>query len=190
MGKLIEIRWHGRGGQGAKTAATFLAEAVLRAGMYSQGFPEYGPERMGAPMKGFTRISDTPITIHCGIYTPNIVVVLDPSLLDSVNVLEGLDTNGILIVNTGKCPRDIRKKLNITDRKVFTVDATKISLEELGRPIPNTPMIGALVRACEIIPIETILEDIKEKFSRKFSDKIVNANINCVRRGYTEVEIE
>lgn len=190
MGRLLEIRWHGRGGQGAKTAATFLAEAVLRSGMYSQGFPEYGPERMGAPMKGFTRISDEPIKLHCGVYTPHIVVVLDPSLLDTVNVTEGLDDNGIIVVNTGKCPRDIRKKLQLKDKKIFTVDATKISLEELGRPIPNTPMIGALIRVSEILPLETIIDDVREKFSKKFSEKVVNSNIKCIQRGYSEVEIE
>ncbi len=190
MGKLIEIRWHGRGGQGAKTAATFFAEAVLRAGMYSQGFPEYGPERMGAPMKGFTRISDSPIKVHCGIYTPNTVVILDPTLIETENVTEGLDENGIIIVNTGKCPKDIRKALGVQKYRIYTVDATKISLEELGRPIPNTPMIGALIRATEILQLDVILEDIREKFSRKFSDNIVEANINCVKRGYTEVEKE
>jgi pyruvate ferredoxin oxidoreductase gamma subunit len=190
MQKLLEIRWHGRGGQGAKTAATFLAEAVLGAGKYSQGFPEYGPERMGAPMKGFTRISDEPIKHHCGIYPPDVVVVLDPSLLDTVDVTEGLTENGIIIVNTGKCPADIRKKLGLKGRKVCTVDATKISLEEFGRPIPNTPMIGALIRLTGILDLDTIIEDIKRKFAKKFSEKIVEGNINSIKRGYGEVEIE
>ncbi len=188
--ELIEIIWHGRGGQGAKTAATMTAEAALEEGKYSQGFPEYGPERMGAPVRGFTRISQKPIRLHSSIYNPDIVVVLDQTLFKITNVLEGSDENLILLVNTEKNPSQIRKELGMQGGKVFTVDATNISIEELKRPLPNTPMMGALIKASHVLSLEVVLEDIKDKFSKKFNEKITQANLRCIERAYKEVQGE
>lgn len=190
MAELVEIRWHGRGGQGAKTAATFLAAAVIKEGKFGQGFPEYGPERMGAPMRGFTRISDEPIRLHCSISEPDMVVVLDPTLLDVVDVKDGLKEDGIILVNTPKSPSEIRQKIGLEGRKVYTIDATRVSLETIGRAIPNTPMLGALIKTSGIMDIETIYEDIREKFSHKFSDKVVQGNVNAIKRAYEEVRSE
>jgi pyruvate ferredoxin oxidoreductase gamma subunit len=151
MSKMMEIRWHGRGGQGAKTAAMLLAEAALDAGKFIQAFPEYGPERAGAPIRAFTRISDDKIDIHCAVTNPHIVVVIDPTLVGPVNVTDGIDEDGLLLVNTNKTPGEIREMVNMKGGKVYTVDASKIALETLGRDLPNTPMLGALVAATSLI---------------------------------------
>jgi len=188
VAKLTEIRWHARGGQGAKTAATFLAEAAIGDGKYSQGFPDYGPERMGAPMRGFTRISDHPIRLHSAIDEPDTVVVLDDTLLDTVNVCEGLAEDGILIVNTNKDPKAIRGKLKWSGKKLFLIDASQIALEEMGRPIPNTPMLGALVKVSGTLSLDVLLEDIKKKFSKKFKAQVVEGNLKAIKRAYEEVK--
>lgn len=192
MCALFEIRWHGRGGQGAKTAATFLAAAAITEGKYSQGFPEYGPERRGAPVKGFTRISDKPIVQHDPIDSPDAVVVLDPTLLTIINVTDGLKDNGVFIINTPKPPSWIREKLKIPKNKfkIFTVDATKIALDELGKPIPNTPMIGALARITAVLTMETLKRDITEKFAKKFPDKVITGNLKAIERAFNEVKEE
>ncbi len=187
---MIEIRWHGRGGQGAKTGALFLAEAAIKEGKYSQGFPEYGPERMGAPMKGFTRIDDQPIKVHCDVASPQVVIVLDPTLLDAVDVGEGLKEDGILLVNTTQDPGWVREKLHITGRKIYTVDATGISIQEIGRAIPNTPMIGAFIRTTGLLKPETIYEDIRRKFGKKFDERVTEGNIRAIKRAYEEVKEE
>jgi len=187
---MIEIRWHGRGGQGAKTGALFLAEAAIGEGKYSQGFPEYGPERMGAPMKGFTRIDDKPIKVHCEVANPQVVIVLDTTLLEVVDVCEGLKEDGVLLVNTTRDPSWIRQKLNISGRKVYTVDASGISIKEIGKAIPNTPMIGAFIRATGLLRPETIYEDIKRKFGKKFDQRITEGNIRAIKRAYEEVKGE
>ncbi len=188
MAQLTEIRWHARGGQGAKTAATFLAEAAIKAGKYSQGFPDYGPERMGAPMRGFTRISDEEVRLHCAIDEPDIVIVLDETLLDTVDVCVGLSEDGALLVNTNKDAETIRGKISWKGKKLFLINATDIALEELGRPIPNTPMLGALIKADELITLDVLLEDIKVKFSKKFSKRIVDGNLSAIKRAYEEVQ--
>lgn len=185
---MIEIRWHGRGGQGTKTAATFLAEAALKEDKFSQGFPDYGPERMGAPMRGFTRVSEDPIRIHCAIENPDIVVVLDDTLLDSVDVCSGLKSEGTLIVNTEQTPAEIKSKTKFKGDKIFTIPATQISIDELKRPIPNTPMIGALIKATDIINLDVVLENIKKKFEKKFKDEIVEGNLNAIKRAHKEVK--
>lgn len=190
MNKIIEVRWHGRGGQGAVTASKLLATSALAEDKYIQAFPEYGPERMGAPIQSFTRISDTPIKIHCHVSTPDMVVVLDPTLIGSVDITEGLSDEGIIVVNTDESPEQIRKKLKLKGRKVFTIDASKIALEELGRPMPNTPMIGALMKATELLKLGNVLDDIKSKFAGKFSQKIIDGNVNAIKRAYREVESE
>jgi pyruvate ferredoxin oxidoreductase gamma subunit len=187
--EMTEIRWHARGGQGAKTAATLVAAVVLEEGKYGQGFPDYGPERMGAPIRGYTRISDKPIREHSGIYTPDVVVVLDPTLLDSVDVCEGLVDDGVVLVNTPDAPADVRKKLGIKHGRVYTVDARAISLKEIGRDIPNTPMMGALVKIVPIIKLETIINDVKKKFGSK-GERIVQGNMRAIQRAYEEVRSE
>jgi pyruvate ferredoxin oxidoreductase gamma subunit len=188
VAKLTEIRWHARGGQGAKTAATFLAEAAIGEGKFSQGFPDYGPERMGAPMRGFTRISDHPIRLHSAIEEPDTVVVLDDTLLDTVNVCEGLSEDGTLIINTTKEPEVIRRKLSWKGKRLFLIDATHIALDELGRPIPNTPMLGALVKVSNTITLDVLLEDIQKKFAKKFKAQIVEGNLRAIKRAYEEVK--
>jgi len=188
--KLTEIRWHARGGQGAVTAAKLLAETALSQGQYFQAFPEYGPERMGAPILAFTRISNGPIHIRSSITNPEIVVVLDSTLLSAVDVTEGLDTDGVLIINTDEEPAAIRKAMKLKGRKVYTVDATKIAKETIGRAIPNTPMMGALVRVTGIMPIENVMEYLRKSFGKKFSEEIIEGNVKAVERAYAEVKAE
>lgn len=184
---LIEIRWHGRGGQGAKTAAQFLAEAALDKGQFIQAFPEYGPERAGAPMKVFTRISSQPINLHCGITNPQIAVVIDPTLLDAVDVTEGLGEEGILLVNSQESPQAIKEKLSFSEGKLYTVDATRIALETIGLSFPNTPMLGALLKITGLVSLEVLKEKIKGKFAKKLSPEKLKGNIDAVERGYKEV---
>lgn len=188
MKDLIEISIFGRGGQGAKTASELLAETALDKGKYIQSFPEYGPERAGAPMRAFARISDKPILIHSGITNPDIVAVIDPTLLDSVNVTEGLGDTGILVVNTDLTPSEIRKKLNFNKGKVCTVDATKIALETIELPLPNTPILGALIKITGLIKLEDLEDKIKEKFLKKIGEKKTQGNIDSVKRAYNEVK--
>jgi len=187
MANLTEIRWHARGGQGAKTAATMLAEIVLNEGKYGQGFPDYGPERMGAPMRGFTRISDKPIRVHSAVYNPNIVIVLDPTLLDVVDVLEGTNDDTVVIINTADTMEIISKKLKIGNRRLWILNGTKIALDTIGRPIPNTPMLGALVRATELIKLDTLYADLRKKFGKKFPERVIQGNLDAIKRAYEEV---
>jgi len=190
VSNLVEIRWHARGGQGAKTASTLLAESALSAGKYVQGFPEYGPERMGAPILAFNRIGDDPITIHSNVENPDVVIVLDPSLIGAVDVAEGLKDDGVIIINTAADPSELKAKLG-TKAKVATVDASGIAVATIGRDIPNTPMIGALLRTHEFMPFEAFLEQMKEDLSRKFHGRqaIVEGNLNAMRRAYQEVKM-
>lgn len=188
MRDLVEIRWHGRGGQGVKTAAVLLAEAALDEGKYSQGYPEYGPERMGAPVRGYTRISSEPILLHSPINRPNIVVVLDQTLITAEDVAEGLQEDGSILVNTPCDPEVVAKQLKLNkNQKVYTIDANMISLQELGQVIPNTPMIGALVRIGKFMKLETILESLRHKFEKKFKSKVVEGNLKAIERAYNEV---
>ena len=190
MQELIEVRWHARAGQGAKSAAYLLAESALAVGKYMQAFPEYGPERMGAPMKAYTRISEKPIRIHSQITNPDVIVVLDPSLLKIADTIDGWKDTSVLIVNTTKPPKEIREMLGLKGGKVCTIDATRIALDTLGRNIPNTPILGALVRFMENLTLDGILEELKRKFSARFSEKVVQGNIEAVKRAYEEVQIE
>jgi pyruvate ferredoxin oxidoreductase gamma subunit len=193
---MIEIRWHGRGGQGAKTAALLLAEAVLATGKYVQGFPEYGPERMGAPVQSFNRIDDKPITLHCGVTAPNIVVVLDPTLLDSHDLTQGLTPDGAIIINTNAAPAALRSKMGLGFGRVYTVDATTISRESIGLEKPNTPMMGALVKVIDTLgltlDINTVVADTEDKEKKKFAHKpgVIEGNLNCLRRAYAEMRGE
>lgn len=191
MTDLLEIRWHARGGQGAKTASTLLAESAMGAGKYVQGFPEYGPERMGAPIRAYNRIGDKPITIHSNVLNPDVVMILDPSLIASVNVSEGLESGGIIIVNTALSPEEIKKNMGLDDVKIATLDASRISMDCIGRDIPNTPMMGALLKLVEVIPFDYFIERMKEDLSKKFKGRkqIVDGNILAMRRAFEEVKV-
>ena len=188
MSTMTEVIWHGRGGQGAKTAATMLAAMAIHEGKFSQGAPEYGPERQGAPMKGYTRIDARPIRIHSAIQNGDVSVVLDPTLVRSVDILGQMKHDGILIVNTTKSPDELRAEMKAPDTlKIYTVDATGIALKEIGRDLPNTPLLAALIRVTAILELETVLHDMREKFEKKFSAKVVEGNIRAVKRAYEEV---
>ncbi len=191
MPKVIEIRWHGRGGQGAKTAAELLAEAAGAADKYIQGFPEYGPERMGAPVVAFNRISDEPIKLHCHVTNPDVVLVLDSTLVGKIGVTDGLREDGILLINTNKSPQDMRNLLGSIG-KVFTVDATGIALETIGRAIPNTPMLGAFIRVTSLLDLNFFIAHTKEELKKKFKGKgqIIEGNLEAIKRAYQEVEGE
>jgi pyruvate ferredoxin oxidoreductase gamma subunit len=187
MAEMLEIRWHGRGGQGAKTAVFLLAESLVEQGKYAQGFPDYGPERMGAPIRGYNRISNEPVKLHCGVDSPAIVVVLDPTLIGTIDITAGLKPDGKVLVNSPDTPEQMRKTLGIKGGKVFTVDATGIALEEIGRPIPNSPMIGALLKVTDLADIDSMAAIIGKKFEGKFSDAVVEGNKKAMKRAYEEV---
>lgn len=187
---LTEIRWHGRGGQGAKTAAQLVAQVALAEGRHSQGFPEYGPERMGAPIRGFTRVSDRPIRLHCAIERPDVVVVLDDSMIGMPAVTEGTDGDTRFVVNTAQSPQAIRATLGTNGNPIHCVDATTISIDELGRPMPNTPMVGALVRVTGCISMDALKEDVGRQFLKKFGDRVVRGNLRAIERAYREVRSE
>ncbi|MBU8871136.1 MAG: 2-oxoacid:acceptor oxidoreductase family protein [Gemmatimonadales bacterium] len=191
-GQMVEIRWHARGGQGAKTAAMFLAESVLDKGKFGQGFPEYGPERRGAPMRGYTRISDTPVRRHCMIEHPGIVIVLDPSLLDSpaAGVTAGTGKDTVFLVNTTETPAFIRKKLGVDGATVHTVDATGIALDAIGRPIPNMPMIGALLAVNDMMTVDDLNASLVKQLGSKFSQKVIEGNVAAVERANKELVSE
>ena len=186
--KMMEIRWHGRGGQGAVTASKVFADSALATGKQIQAFPEYGSERQGAPIKAFTRISDEPITIHSQVTNPDIVLLLDPSLLGVVDITEGLSDDGLLIVNTSMSAEEVRNKIKATVKKLLTIDATSIALKHLGKNIPNTPMIGALVGATEMLDINDVADDFKKKFKNKFREDIVEGNVHAILDAYKEMK--
>jgi pyruvate ferredoxin oxidoreductase gamma subunit len=190
LGKLTEIRWHGRAGQGVVTASELLAEAALHEGKYFQAFPEYGAERMGAPIKAYTRISDEPIEVHYQILSPEIVVVVNPNLLGAVDVTEGLVADGTLIVNTPEPATAIRTRLGLQGKKarVLTVDATRIALDTLGRDIPSTLMLGSIIRAANLVGLENTLHLVKEKLGSKLRIEVVENNLRALRRAYDEVK--
>lgn len=187
---MIEIRWHGRGGQGAKTASLLLADAAFNTGKYIQGFPEYGPERMGAPITAYNRISDTPIRIHSNIYEPDYVVVVDDSLIGAVDVTSGLKDNGAIVINTNEDIDSLRKKLNGFSGKIYTIDASKISLECLKANFPNTAMLAAVVNITKIMSKEELVDNMKDAFSHKFAKKpeVIEPNMEVLLRGYDEIK--
>jgi pyruvate ferredoxin oxidoreductase gamma subunit len=189
MSNLIEIRWHGRGGQGAKTASLLLADAAFNTGKYIQGFPEYGPERMGAPITAYNRISDEPITVHSNIYEPDYVVVVDDSLLDCVDVTAGLKQEGAIVINTTKGGEEIRSKLKGYAGNVYTIDARKVSMETLGKYFPNTPMLAAVVKVSGIMSDEAFLEDMIGSFKHKFAKKpeVIDGNMKALEMALKEV---
>ena len=190
MKKSIEIRWHGRGGQGAKTAALLLADVAFQTGAYVQGFPEYGPERMGAPITAYNRISSEKIRVHSNIYHPDTVVVVDETLLHSVDVTKGLLPGGTLIINTARPKKELLPLLNGFRGQVITVDAKKISEETLGKNIPNTPMLAATVAVCRIMEKEAFLHDMEASLQHKFAKKpeVIAGNMKALRMAYEAVE--
>jgi len=187
---LTEIRWHGRGGQGAVTAAKMVAELALGQHKYFQAFPEYGPERSGAPIVAFTRVSDEPIQVYAGIEHPQIVVVLDPSLLSIVDVTKGAPDDAIVLVNSEMSPTELRKHYGLEGFRYYTIAATRIAVETIRRPIPNTPMVGALTRITGLFPIENVVNFLREDFGKKFPPKVVEGNISAITRSYEEVQGE
>lgn len=190
MKDLIEIRWHGRGGQGAKTASLLLADAAFNTGKYIQGFPEYGPERMGAPITAYNRISNNPIKIHSNIYYPDYVAVVDDSLLDSVDVTYGLKEEGAIIINTTKSSEYLKSHLNNYKGNIYTIDAKKISLECLGKYFPNVPMLAAIVKVTGVMNEEEFLEDMVGSFKHKFAKKpeVIDGNMKALRIALNEVK--
>jgi len=190
--KTMEIRWHGRGGQGAKTACLLLAEAAFFSGKYVQGFPEYGPERMGAPITAYNRISDEPFSVHSNIYDPDHVVVVDETLLRTVDVLKGLKEGGILIINSRKTAEEIRGLLPGFDGPVCVVDAERISTETLGGNFPNTPMLAAVVKASDVLDIDRFVSDMRRSFEHKFHDRpeVIEGNMKALQKTLDEVTVE
>ena len=193
MGNTVEIRWHGRGGQGAKTACLLLADAAFNSGKQVQGFPEYGPERMGAPITAYNRISEggSGSSVHSNIYSPDFVVVVDETLLKSVDVTAGLSENGAIIVNSRKSPAEVRRQLRGYKGKVCTVDAGSISQETLGRNIPNTPMLAAAVEVSKVIDKDRFLEDMEGSLRHKFASKpqVVEGNMRALRMSMTQLKV-
>ena len=189
MENLIEIRWHGRGGQGAKTASLLLADAAFNTGKYIQGFPEYGPERMGAPITAYNRISDKPITIHSNIYEPDYVVVVDDTLLESVPVTAGLKTSGAIVINTTKSADYLKKVLKGYEGGIYTIDARKVSMETLGKYFPNTPMLAAIVKVSKIMTDEDFIKDMQGSFKHKFAKKpeVIEGNMKAIEMALNEV---
>ena len=183
---LKEFRWHGRGGQGAWTASELLARAAIHEGKYIQSFPEFGPERMGAPVKAYTRISDEPINLHCAVYNPDLSIVMDPTLMATVPVAAGLGKKGILIINTTKEPKKLKEELEMAEGSVWTVPATEIAMRILGRLITNTAMLGAVARATEIVKMENIEQALKERFPGPLAEK----NMGVIKEAYKEAKPE
>ena len=183
---LKEFRWHGRGGQGAWTASELLARAAIKEGKYIQSFPEFGPERMGAPVKAYTRISDAPIRLHCAVYNPNLSIVMDPTLLATVPVTEGLGEKGMLIVNTPKEPKTLKEELKMTQGSVWTVSATEMAMRILGRAITNTAMLGVVARATGIVEMESIEKAVQNRFPGPLAEK----NMGVINEAYKEAKSE
>ena len=186
----IEIRWHGRGGQGAKTAALLLADVAFKTGQNVQGFPEYGPERMGAPITAYNRISSDTIRVHSNIYLPDYVVVVDETLLASVDVTAGLKKTGAIIINTPKSKEEVMDELRDYEGRVYTVDARKISVETLGKNFPNSPMLAAAVAVSGIMPRDKFIHEMRASYEHKFAKKpeVIDGNMKALERAYDVVE--
>ncbi len=182
--KFVEIRWHGRGGQGAVTSAELLAQAAISEGKFAQAFPSFGAERRGAPVLAFVRISDKQLRIRAGIVEPDVVVVLDPSLLRIGNVASDLKDGGILVINTKKSVEEIRSEFDIKCR-LATIDATKVARELLGVPITNTTMVGALIKATDVVRLESVVEPLKKRFGR-----LAERNINAMKKAYEDTVVK
>lgn len=183
----MELCWHGRGGQGVVTANEILAETAIREGKYVKAFPEFGPERMGAPIRAFTRISESPIKVHSQVYEPDIVIVLDGTLVGKVNITNGLKKDGMVLANYPGTSEELKAVLK-TDAKCYTLNATKISIEEIGKPVANTAMLGALTKISPIVSYNALEDQITSKFTGKLSDKVIVKNLAALKRAYEEVQ--
>lgn len=188
MEEMIEIRWHGRGGQGVVTGSELLAETALEEGKYFQALPEFGAERSGAPIRAYTRISSSPINLHCSITEPDVVVVFDPTLLGVIDVTEGLKEEGALLANTSLSPKELRKRLGLHKGQVYTVDATRIALDSFGRNIPNTPMLGALLKARAVVTLDAVGKTVRNRLGSRVSPQVVEGNLKAIERAYAEVQ--
>ena len=191
MNNGLEIRWHGRGGQGAKTAALLLADVAFKTGQYVQGFPEYGPERMGAPITAYNRISKDVIRVHSNIYTPDLVVVVDETLLHSVDVTAGLKEDGAIIINTSMSKEEVLPLLNGYQGNVYTVDARTISMETLGKNFPNSPMLAAAVAVSGVMPREAFFKEMQESYHHKFAKKpeVIEGNMKALKKAFDVIEL-
>ncbi|HWQ80557.1 MAG TPA: 2-oxoacid:acceptor oxidoreductase family protein [Anaerovoracaceae bacterium] len=189
MKDIVEIRWHGRGGQGAKTACLLLADVAFSFGKHVQGFPEYGPERMGAPITAYNRISNERCSVHSNIYNPDYVIVVDETLLTSVDVTKGLKENGAVIINSEKTPGELRPRLRGWQGEIYTIDARRISEETIGRYYPNTPMLAAAVKVSNIVDSEQFIRNMEESFRHKFASKptVVEGNMRAIKKSLEEV---
>ena len=189
MKDIVEIRWHGRGGQGAKTACLLLADVAFSSGKHVQGFPEYGPERMGAPITAYNRISSERCSVHSNIYNPDYVIVVDETLLASVDVTSGLKETGAIIINSEKAPHDLRPLLRGYQGKVYTIDARKISEETIGKNMPNTPMLAAAVKVSNVVDWDHFIKDMEASFRHKFESRpnVVEGNMKAIRKSLEEV---
>ena len=187
MQNIYQIRIHSRGGQGAKTAAQIIAEASIEEGEFAQAFSEYGPERSGAPMKTFLRISKKPINVHSQVQTPNMVVVLDPSLLLNIDVTEGLADEGIVLVNTCDSVESLKNKLNKKNCKIYTINAKGIAMRIIGRDLPNTAIMGAIIKLVPLIPYEHAIEETREKFENKIGRELTEKNVEALKEGYNAI---
>lgn len=186
MSQMFEIRWHGRAGQGVVTAGELLGEAAMEMGKYFQAFPEYGAERMGAPIKGYTRISDDPIELHAPVLEPEMVVCVNPNLLGVVDMTEGLMEEGIIVFNTSETPAQIRERLGFQTGTVWTIDASKIAREEIRRDIPSTMMLSVIAKATGVVTMDSIIELVRHTFGSKLRAEIVEANIRALKRAEEE----
>lgn len=189
MKKNIEIRWHGRGGQGAKTAALLLADVAFSTGMHVQGFPEYGPERMGAPITAYNRIGNEPIRVHSNIYNPDFVVVVDETLLHSVDVTKGLSKDGGIVINTTRPKEEIIPLLNGYEGQVYVIDARKVSMATLGKYFPNSPMLASIVKVANIMDKDVFLSHMEASYKHKFAKKpeVIEGNMNALKMAFEEV---
>ncbi len=187
MTDTIEIRWHGRGGQGTVTACKLFADACLSGGRYVQAFPEYGPERAGAPIRAYNRVSARELRGHYPVIRPNIVVVVDDNLLESIDVTEGAPADASFIINCRGNTADMRDRIQAGPaQKVVTVDATRIALDTIGRPLPNAPLIGCVTRVSGMLSLQAALDDMARSFEKKFSQKVISGNLEATRRGFDE----
>ena len=189
MSNVTEIRWHGRGGQGAKTAALLLADVAFQTGKYVQGFPEYGPERMGAPITAYNRISDTKIRVHSNIYDPQYVVVVDESLLETVDVTKGLKKDGAILINTQRTKEEIIPHLKGYEGEVYIIDAHKVSMATMGKYFPNTPLLAAIVKVTGLMDEDTFLTEMRASFQHKFATKpeVIEGNMAALSMAFKEV---
>ncbi len=186
---MLEIRWHGRGGQGAKTASLLLADVAFATGMHVQGFPEYGPERMGAPITAYNRLSNEPLRVHSNIYDPDVVVVVDETLIEAVDVTAGLKKDGFILVNSEKSAEEVRAQFPGYTGRLYTIDAKAVSLRNIGRNIPNTPLLAAVVRCANIMTADEFFGNMRGSFAHKFASKpeVLEGNMKAIQKAWEEV---